>query len=97
MVWTKLSQKRMEIAAPCGCVQAFEINPQLEICRTALVSSCRNGGSGLCEYNFVQLLAVALRLTAFLGRAGAYEGKLVPEPLTQGRGTEIRRWEEEPC
>ena len=66
-VWTSLSRERMVITAPCGCVQAFYIHPRFEIYRGALVSRC---GSGLCEYNYIQILTVALRLAPACGTSG---------------------------
>jgi hypothetical protein len=74
-VWTKLSEERMELKAPCGCVQAFYITPQFEIYRSAVVSRC---GSRLCEYRYVQLLSVALRLAACLRNERIWQSDPIP-------------------
>lgn len=78
--WTTLTQDRMEVSAPCGCIQAFFVTPQFEIYRAALVSRCSNKPSVFCEYNYVQLLSVALRLAACLKGVSVSESGLVPDP-----------------
>ena len=65
-MWIRLSGNRMEIAAPCGCLQAFLVTPEFEIERSALASLC---GKTSCEYNYVDLLAVGCRVTAFMRQA----------------------------
>ena len=65
-MWIRLSGNRMEIAAPCGCLQAFLVTPEFEIERSALASRC---GKTSCEYNYVDLLAVGCRVTACLRQA----------------------------
>ena len=65
-MWIRLSGNRMEIAAPCGCLQAFFVTPEFEIERSALASRC---GKTSCEYNYVDLLAVGCRVTTCMRQA----------------------------
>ena len=72
-MWIRLSDKRMEIAAPCGCLQTFFVTPEFDIERTALASRCRKDS---CEYNYAELLVVALRVTACLRKAKPYQPEM---------------------
>ncbi|MBI3894655.1 MAG: hypothetical protein HY313_01860 [Acidobacteria bacterium] len=76
-MWIKLAEERMEITAPCGCIQSFFTTPDFRILRSALVRQC---GHSLCEYNYIQLLTVAIRVTACLQGAKPYETDRIPLP-----------------
>ena len=62
-MWIRLSDRRMEIAAPCGCLESFFLTPEMGIERSTLASRC---GKADCEYNSGELLGVSLRVAGCL-------------------------------
>ena len=72
-MWIRLGGNRMDIAAPCGCLQTFYLAPEFEIERSALASRC---GKDSCEYNYGDLLGVAHRVVACLRKARPYHPDL---------------------
>ena len=72
-MWILLNGQRMEIVAPCGCVQAFRLTPEFEIQGSELVSRCWQTS---CQQNSFELLTVAQRATNWLRKAQPYEPDL---------------------
>ena len=72
----RLTTERIEIAAPWGCIQTFFVTPNSEIHRSTRISQC---GKSICEYNYIKLLAIAIRLVAFLRKERLDDSDLVSE------------------
>ena len=72
-MWIRWNNQRLEMAAPCGCRQAFRLTPAWEIERGSLAGRC---GKESCEYNYLDLLRVARRVAACLRKAQVYKPDL---------------------
>lgn len=72
-MWIRWNNQRLEIAAPCGCLQAFRLTPEWEIARESLPGRC---GKDSCQYNYLDLLRMARQVAACLHKAQAYQPDL---------------------
>ena len=78
-MWVRWNNQRLELAAPCGCLQAFRLTPEWEIERGALARRC---GKDSCEYNYLDLLRMARRVAACLRKAKPYQPDLTAVSAT---------------
>ena len=72
-MWIRLNGKQLQIVAPCGCVQAFQVSPEFNMEGGEWGSRCWLPS---CQYNSFDLATVAQRATAWLRKARPYEPDL---------------------